>query len=347
MILIITSKRDGHIGNVIKYFNEHKTYTYEKAIDGHKNKDFEVSSPIEWVRLNIEDAATNLNITINPSTDESTIEVKDSKKIFKIGDIKSIWYRKPDPVNLSHFKMQKEEIEYIEAEMNEVILGLYSLLGEKLWINNPLTSRVSHRKLLQLKVAKDIGFEIPKTLISNNEHEVLAFAESANWDVAIKSLGAISVTKQEGNEGYNQFGIWTRRINKEELLAVRNKIHLMPTLYQKYVKKKFELRVTCVGKEIFGCRINSQENPLTNEDMRFDVRNLKHHPFDCKDIADRLHKYLDYFKLNFGCFDIAVDENDNFVFFECNPNGQWLWIEQLTELKISKAIAELLICNQN
>lgn len=327
MVLIISSKKDGHIGSVTKYFDEHTAYGY--------------TQPIKWVRINIEDFATNLKLTIRPDSEESLIEVLDSKKSFQINEITSVWYRKPDPVNLSHFKMEEAGIEYVEAEINEVILGLYALLNDKIWINNPFTTRLSHRKLLQLQVAKNIGFEIPKTLISNDERTVLTFAESLDWDIAIKSFGAISVTTHEQNI-QKQYGIWTRRLIKDELLAVKNKIQYSPTLYQQYIKKKFELRITCVGIEIFGCRIDSQENPETSEDMRFNVRSLKHQEFDCTLIKKMLHDYLNYFKINFGCFDIAVDENNKFVFFECNPNGQWLWVEQLTGMKISEAIANLL-----
>ena len=323
MVLIITNKKDGHIGFVTKYFDDKK---------------------LDWFRINTEDFATNLKVTISPNSEESLIEILDSRKCFHINDITSVWYRKPEGVNLTNFKMDKAGIEYVEAEITEILFGLYALLNNKVWINNPFTTRISHRKLLQLQVAKDIGFKIPKTLISNDEETVLLFAEALNWDVVIKSLGAICVTTQDQDK-QKQFGIWTRRINKEELIAVKNKIKYSPTLYQQYIKKKFELRITCVDREIFGCRIDSQENTETSEDMRFNIRSLKHQPFDCTPIAKFLHDYLDYFKLNFGCFDIAVDENDNFVFFECNPNGQWLWIEQLTGMKISEAIANLLTNN--
>lgn len=321
MILVITNKKDGHIGLVTKYFDENK---------------------IDWVRINTEDFSTNLKINIRSDIDKSKIEIRDSNKRFHINDIKSIWYRKPEPINLSHFKIDKAGMEYIEAEINEVVLGLYALLNDKKWINNPFATRPSHRKLLQLQVAKNIGFEIPKTLISNDEQTVLSFADSMDWDIAIKSLGAISVTSYE-QDIKKQYGIMTRRISKDELLAVRNKIKYSPSLYQQYIKKKYELRITCVGKEIFGCRIDSQENPETSEDMRLDIRSLKHQQYDCTVIKEMLHKYLDYFKINFGCFDFAVDKNDRLVFFECNPNGQWLWIEQLTGMKISEAIANLLI----
>jgi glutathione synthase/RimK-type ligase-like ATP-grasp enzyme len=44
--------------------------------------------------------------------------------------------------------------------------------------------------------------------------------------------------------------------------------------------------------------------------------------------------------LNFGCFDFIVTSNNDYIFLECNPNGQWLWIELETGYEISKIIAE-------
>jgi D-alanine-D-alanine ligase-like ATP-grasp enzyme len=52
--------------------------------------------------------------------------------------------------------------------------------------------------------------------------------------------------------------------------------------------------------------------------------------------------YLGELNLNFGCFDFIVDDNDTPWFLECNPNGQWMWIEEDTGLPISRAIAECL-----
>ena len=47
-------------------------------------------------------------------------------------------------------------------------------------------------------------------------------------------------------------------------------------------------------------------------------------------------------KLNFGCFDFIVTPAREYVFVECNPNGQWLWIETATGMKISDALADAL-----
>lgn len=40
---------------------------------------------------------------------------------------------------------------------------------------------------------------------------------------------------------------------------------------------------------------------------------------------------------------MIVTPQDEYVFLEINPNGQWLWIERLTNLPISEIIADTLI----
>ena len=116
---------------------------------------------------------------------------------------------------------------------------------------------------------------------------------------------------------------------------------------QEYVEKEFELRVTVVGRKVFACKIDSQ---CMDEDKgKVDWRQgydfgLKHEPFDLPaSVEDFCRNYLHEMCLNFGCFDFIVTPQGEYVFLECNPNGQWLWIELLTGQKISVAIAECLI----
>lgn len=323
MILIITSKRDGHVNAVAT--------ALEKA-------------GVPWVRVNTEDAPRNLEIALEPSTGTGTVVIKDSGCSFVLDAISAVWYRKPDPLDLSHFELDTAGLDYIEAEFREIPEGLYALLHGAFWINNPLTSRLAHRKMLQLNVAQRIGFQTPRTVITNHIAKALAFAEDCGWNLAIKSLGSLSVTSH-CPEGAVQFGIFTRRIEKQDLLALQEKIPHMPTVFQEYVDKRYELRVTVVGQQIFACKIESQANELTREDMRFDVRSLRHEIIECPEITDKLLAYMQAFHLNFGCFDIAVSTYGTYVFFECNPNGQYAWIEELTGAPISKAIANMLMKN--
>jgi len=40
---------------------------------------------------------------------------------------------------------------------------------------------------------------------------------------------------------------------------------------------------------------------------------------------------------------MIVTPQGEYIFLEINPNGQWLWIEELANLPISQALADLLI----
>jgi len=51
-----------------------------------------------------------------------------------------------------------------------------------------------------------------------------------------------------------------------------------------------------------------------------------------------------HYELNFGAFDFILRKNDEkYVFLKLNPNGQWLWLEQLSKFKISKVLADYLV----
>lgn len=59
-------------------------------------------------------------------------------------------------------------------------------------------------------------------------------------------------------------------------------------------------------------------------------------------IVAGMMRYLHAFGLTFGAFDFTVRPDGNWIFLECNPSGQWLWLQQQAGLPIAAAIAELL-----
>lgn len=51
---------------------------------------------------------------------------------------------------------------------------------------------------------------------------------------------------------------------------------------------------------------------------------------------------LDRVGLRFAALDFVVAPDGEWWFLECNPNGQWAWIEDNTEMPITRALAEAL-----
>jgi glutathione synthase/RimK-type ligase-like ATP-grasp enzyme len=321
MILIITGKRDGHVAAVSKHLDD---------------------AGVPWVRINVEDFATNVEVEVTPATGAGRLRVIDSGKEIPLEEVAAVWFRKPDPVTVQHFDMDPAALEYVEAEFNEIILGLYAMLNRAYWINNPFDTRIAHRKLLQLRTAAEVGFAVPKTLVTNRPEAALGFADQVNGDLAIKSLGAISVMQDQGGQAV-QYGIFTRRTNTAELIELSDKIGHMPTLFQEFIPKTSELRITCVGKQIFACKIQTRTGDITSDDYRFDTPNLEHTAIECPELTSRLNAYMSKLGLNFGCFDFIVPESGEAVFLECNCNGQWYWVEERTGQPISLAIASQLL----
>lgn len=59
-----------------------------------------------------------------------------------------------------------------------------------------------------------------------------------------------------------------------------------------------------------------------------------------KEIEDKCFALTKELGLCFGAIDLIEKANNEFIFLEINPNGQWAWVEALTGLPISKTIAE-------
>jgi hypothetical protein len=79
-----------------------------------------------------------------------------------------------------------------------------------------------------------------------------------------------------------------------------------------------------------------------------DSMTLKHSAIDTPAIVtQRIRQYLKEMNLTSGSFDFGVTTEGEWVFFECNPNGQWLWLELKTGIELARDVAAVLVeCHQ-
>jgi len=205
--------------------------------------------------------------------------------------------------------------------------------------------RVAASKMLQLKVAKELGIQVPATCFSNQKDSIIKFAKEFEY-LSIKPIDSNSIWLGDEVE----YVFYAQKVKSELLndLSI-DSFNQTVSFVQNYKDKQFELRVTVVCDKIFACKIDSQI--LDDDKGKVDWRQgydygLKHEIFELPDsISDFCLKFLARMKLNFGCFDFIVTPSNEYVFLECNPNGQWLWIEEETGMKISLAIAEAFLSN--
>jgi glutathione synthase/RimK-type ligase-like ATP-grasp enzyme len=115
-------------------------------------------------------------------------------------------------------------------------------------------------------------------------------------------------------------------------------------VFQEKVEKRVELRVTVVGERVFAAEIDSQRSHRSAGDWR---RHDPAHvavraatlPMGVRAAARELVRRLD---LSYGALDFIERPNGELVFLEVNPTGEYLWIEDSTQLPITAAICDWL-----
>jgi glutathione synthase/RimK-type ligase-like ATP-grasp enzyme len=216
------------------------------------------------------------------------------------------------------------------------------------WLSTPTSIVEADNKILQLMRANSLGFNLPPTYIGNDAKDARDFVNCHNGDFIVKQTDhydkPLYVKRWYGKQEL-KFSFTSKKFTKAQLLTHLPHLANAPAIVQTYVPKKTELRITVVGDKIFPCSINAQNSELGKVDWRYyDMDNTLHEAYTLPtDVEQKCFALVKELGLNFGCIDMVVTPDDEHVFLEINPNGQWLWIENLLpELTISQAIADFL-----
>jgi hypothetical protein len=118
-----------------------------------------------------------------------------------------------------------------------------------------------------------------------------------------------------------------------------------PVIFQGYVPKRLELRITIIGDAIFPVEIHSQVARRTRHDWRhYEHFNTPMYIHALPpEIERKLRQLVSQLGLNFGAIDMVLTPDGRYVFLELNPNGQFLWMEELMGFPMSDAMCDLLL----
>jgi glutathione synthase/RimK-type ligase-like ATP-grasp enzyme len=203
----------------------------------------------------------------------------------------------------------------------------------------PAVLRRAELKGVQLVTAAKLGFELPPTLVTTSPREFLAFYREHGGNL-ISKLPSSTLHKLEHATiaRYTQV-VSTRDVGHAESLRQ------CPIIFQAYVPKRLEIRVTVVGSTIFAAEIHSQYTHRTRHDWRrYDHVGTPYLPHALPDeTAERCVRLVAELGLCYGAIDLVLTPDGRYVFLEINPNGQYLWIEQATGMPISDALCDLLL----
>jgi glutathione synthase/RimK-type ligase-like ATP-grasp enzyme len=246
----------------------------------------------------------------------------------------SVWYRRPVAPRPRAGRFELSD--WAARESEEALRGLWR--GHQgLWVNHPVDNQRAEFKQEQLLRARESGFEVPDTLITNDPSAAHAFAEAHPEGIVCKPLRFGRVI-HEGEEKL----FFTSAIKPNQVYDFPNGGE--PYLLQELIKKASDIRVTVIGNRCFTVEIDSQANEESIIDWRRRGSDLSHTVHELpKELDQGCRRLVKGYDLSFGAIDLARRPDGSYVFFELNPNGQWAWIEQLCGLPLASYLADLLL----
>jgi hypothetical protein len=254
--------------------------------------------------------------------------------------ISTIWHRRPGwPTPFQGLAQ-----DWMTACIQEDAAPLFSDLWDSFDCPQVPASRPVYKraegKLTNLTLARELGFAIPPTLVSNDPREVRDFVRAHDGHVISKVTGQTLNNKFLAPDHVRLTDAMTHRD-----MGYIDSVRHMAMIFQAYVPKQVELRVTVVGDQVFAAEIHSQKTRHTRHDWRrYDLGNTPMFAHRLPDSEVRRCLALTRrLGLCYGTIDYVVTPDGRYVFLEINCNGQFLWVEVVTGLPITRAVADLLI----
>jgi hypothetical protein len=317
MILIVTSADDVHADAVCSALDERGA---------------------AYVRFDPGDFPARVQIVARSGRAGLQLELRRGEELTCLQTVRVLWYRRPHKSEAAASVQDAFMRGYVASECALFLEDVWTALECVCVPALPDVMRRADLKLAQLRVARRLGFVTPETLLGNAPEAVLRLREQCGPQL-ISKLPGPGLYRQPQHRAVR----FTERVRRADL-GYLDRVALSPVLFQPYVDKQLEVRVTVVGEQTFACEIGSQRSVRAAVDFRrYDFASTPHtvHALPSA-VAGRCVALTHALGLTYSTLDLILTPAGDYVFLELNPNGQYLWIEDLTGLPISAAIAELL-----
>jgi glutathione synthase/RimK-type ligase-like ATP-grasp enzyme len=203
---------------------------------------------------------------------------------------------------------------------------------------NFITSTLNNFKLYILDKAKEVGFDIPDTIVTNKKECIQEFFNEKKLLITKTIHEQLLLFFENAIVGQKTEGIDIDNIED----------NFSYSLFQEQIEKKYELRIFYFIEKFYSCAIFSQNSEKTKIDFRVaDFSNSENNkitrivPYSLPgNIKNKIKKLMKNIKMESGSIDMIVTTDDNYIFLEVNPVGQLDFVSKLCNYNIEKNIAK-------
>jgi ATP-GRASP peptide maturase of grasp-with-spasm system len=297
------------------------------------------------LRINSDSNIVNCLSYFNLNRNQAILQIND--KIINLSEIKSIWYRRGVFIeksqiltDLTHIEIPNRDIQIFLLNESHVISEyVNSILQKKRTIGTYFNRTLN--KLLVLDLAKKVGLKIPDTYILTNTN-MKSILDSNNFITKALSDSFFAKTDKKF------FTNFTSEIDDFDEKHIKE--NCFPSLIQKRIEKKFDLRTFFLNGKFYTMAIFSQLDKKTQVDFRkynYDKPN-RCVPFNLPIVVGKKIKVLfKKLRLNTGSLDLIYSNNNEYIFLEINPVGQFGMVSKPCNYYLEEKIAIYLCSKKN
>lgn len=249
----------------------------------------------------------------------------DNNKVF-LEDTSLLWWRKlTGKPRFPETFIDEEARDLVTNDCRATLLGLAITQFKGLWMSHPEATRVAENKLVQLTAAHKVGLRIPRTLISQDLITVRKFCSELDYKVVVKTVA-----------GTHKTSVMAGHVTPEMLTD--EAVSLCPAIYQEMIQGINHLRVCCFGNQIHTALLTTDQL-----DWRYPL-NATAEPYEVDEITKgKLYDVLTSLNLEMGVMDMKLTPEGEPVWLEVNPQGQFLFLEELCGMPLTNIFTEFLI----
>lgn len=256
--------------------------------------------------------------------------------------ITGVWCYLPGVTTLDP-ELDSVSAQLIQQESREALYGIYRALDDRRWINSPHAEHAANYRAYQLRLASQVGFQIPATIITNHPDDAIAFLRRCNGQMVYKPISSFVLHDVEGNPTDITY---VTLITDENLLEHAESIRISPCMFQELIMKRCDVTVYVIGETVWATAIDSQQQAIVNDvDYRRNgLWKSRHTPLllplrmeqMCREMTTRMG-------LRMCNFDFALTPDGTYVFLDANPTDLWAAIEALVGFPLCTAVVDALL----
>lgn len=284
---------------------------------------------LPYFRLNSEDLA-RAGTTFSLNEHEVRREISVGTRFLNLDEVTAVWYRRAISPGSSP-ALSRGERHFVAGELRHLAMGLV-LKPDVTWINPIANVSLAEHKLYQLQIAHQLGFRVPRTLVSRDPVALRDFAVANKRGTICKPIFHGMFVDEAGS-----YSVYTRRITPESIDA--DSVSVCPVFLQEEIPRTADVRATFIGPRCFVADIKGEHSLVDWRDpeisVSYSVSELS------SDVQTRCRAMLERLGLLYGAFDFVKTPDGDLVFLEVNPTGEWAWLEDQLGFPMRDAFVQL------